>query len=137
MYCCCGGGGGCVVIAAGAELMREVLGRTKPSVHLCDLSVDGEDDEVEEEEGEGGGELGAGLANNSNKLLTYALSALGTGSPSLINDKKRLFFSLGTLGFVSGSRETGGAPKVRQWMRLKQPVRMFSSLLTSVASMCA
>ena len=120
--------------------MREALGRTKPKVHLCGFSKEVEEEELEDE-GDGGGEplgiLGAGDANNSNRLLTYALSARGTGSPSLMNDKKRLFFSLGTLGFVRGSRETGGAPKVRQWMRLKQPVRMLSSLLTSVASMCA
>lgn len=120
---------------AGAEFAREVLGRTKPRALLCGLS------DEEDEEDEGGdavrGILGAGLVYRSSKERIYALSALGTGSPSLINDKKRLFFSRGVEGLVRGRSETGGAPKVRQWMRLKQPVRMFSSLFTSVACMCA
>ena len=51
--------------------------------------------------------------------------------------RKSDFLSLGTVGLLRGSRETGGAPKVMQWMRLKQPVRMLSSLLVSEASMCA
>lgn len=49
------------------------------------------------------------------------------GSPSLMNDKNRDFLSAGLLGFAIGNIETGGAPNVTQWMRLKQPVRMLSS----------
>src|SRR5271170_1807560 len=38
-------------------------------------------------------------------------------------------------GFHSARREIGGAPKVMQWMRLKQPVRMLSSDWTVSESM--
>ena len=49
----------------------------------------------------------------------YALSALGTGSPSLIKDIKRDFLYFKEEGLVRGSSEIGGVPKVRQCIRLK------------------
>ena len=49
----------------------------------------------------------------------YALSALGTGSPSFINDIKRDFLYFKAEGLVRGSNETGGVPKVSQCIRLK------------------
>lgn len=121
---------------AGAEFARWVFGRTKPRADFCDFSDD--EDEDEDEGGDAArGMLGAGDVYRSSKERMYALSALGTGSPSLMNDRNRDFFSRGVEGLVRGSRETGGAPKVRQWMRLKQPVRILSSLFTSEASMWA
>ena len=54
-----------------------------------------------------------------------------------MNDRKSDFFRRGSDGFCSGRREMGGVPKVMQWMRLKQPVRMISSDLRSSHSMCA
>lgn len=84
---------------------------------------------------------GAGDANNSIRLRTYALSARATGSPSLTKLRNRLFFSCGwesePAGFWSGIKLTGGVPNVMQWMRLKQPVRVFNSLMAAleVASM--
>ena len=44
-----------------------------------------------------------------------------------MRDMNRLFLYLWVFGFVSGSSEMGGVPKVMQWMRLKQPIRMLSS----------
>ena len=49
----------------------------------------------------------------------YALSARGTGSPSLMKDMKSDFLWRSVDGLVRGSREIGGVPKVRQWIRLK------------------
>lgn len=57
---------------------------------------------------------GAGLDSNSKRLLTYALSALTTGSPSLTMLKNKLFRNSGLLGFSNGSRLMGGAPNVTQ-----------------------
>ncbi len=54
-----------------------------------------------------------------------------------MKDMKRLFLCLKVGGLVMGSSEMGGVPKVRQWMRLKQLVRMLSSDFTFSANMCA
>jgi len=80
---------------------------------------------------------GAGLAYKLSKLRMYALSALGTGSPSLMKLRKRLFAKRGPEGFVKGSSDTGGVPKVRQWMRLKRWESSVSSELAVEESMCA
>jgi hypothetical protein len=58
---------------------------------------------------------------------TYALSARGTGSPSLTKLRKSDFRRAGVFGVASGRSETGGAPKLMQWMRLKKPVKILSS----------
>jgi hypothetical protein len=72
--------------------------------------------------------VGAGLANNSSRLRTYALSARATGSPSFTKLRNSDLLSSGLpSGFRSGRRDTGGAPNVTQWTRLKRPVRAFSS----------
>lgn len=80
---------------------------------------------------------GAGLAYKLSRLRIYARSALGTGSPSLMKLRKRLFAKRGPEGFVRGRRETGGVPKVRQWMRLKRWARRVSSEVAVEESMCA
>jgi len=51
--------------------------------------------------------------------------------------RKRLFAKRGPEGFVRGRRETGGVPKVRQWMRLKRWARRVSSEEAVEESMCA
>lgn len=51
--------------------------------------------------------------------------------------RKRLLAKRGPEGFVKGSRETGGVPKVRQWMRLKRWDRRVSSEVVEEESMCA
>ena len=45
---------------------------------------------------------------------TYALSALGTGSPSLTNARNIDFLNAGFDGLVSGRSDTGGDPNVTQ-----------------------
>ncbi|KXH63506.1 hypothetical protein CNYM01_10372 [Colletotrichum nymphaeae SA-01] len=82
---------------------------------------------------------GAGLAYNSNKLFTYALSALGIGSPSFTNVKNRLFLSSALSGLFNGNKLTGGVPNVTQCTLLKHPVNAFNSLpaLGDVDSICA
>lgn len=54
-----------------------------------------------------------------------------------MKERKRLFLWRRVGGLVIGRSEMGGVPKVRQWMRLKQLVRMLSSDFTFSASMCA
>lgn len=90
-----------------------------------------DDDAAAGFDGPGGGDDGAGLEYRSSRDLTYGLSALVTGSPSLMKLRNRLFFSSLRAGFCNGSRLTGGAPKVTQWIRLKHPARMFSSVSVS------
>jgi len=58
--------------------------------------------------------FGVGAAYSSNNDLTYALSALATGSPSLTKLKKILFLNSLLSGFAKGSSDTGGAPNVTQ-----------------------
>ena len=75
---------------------------------------------------------GAGAANKSRRLRTYALSALATGSPSLRKLRNKLFFRCGrhstSSGLVNGIKLTGGVPNVMQWMRLKHAAIVVSSL---------
>jgi len=83
---------------------------------------------------------GAGAANRSRRLRTYALSALATGSPSLRKLMNKLFLSCGrhsSSGFAKGIRLTGGVPNVMQCIRLKHAAIVFSSLMADfeVASM--
>lgn len=49
----------------------------------------------------------------------YALSALGTGSPSLMKERNNDLRYRGLEGLLKGRNEIGGAPKVMQWTRLK------------------
>lgn len=76
--------------------------------------------------------VATGEANRSKRLRTYALSARTTGSPSLTKERNKLFTwrdcrRESPSGAVRGSRLTGGAPKVTQWILRKQPVRVLSS----------
>lgn len=66
------------------------------------------------------------------------MSARATGSPSLTKERKSDFRSRGDFGVERGRSETGGAPKLIQCMRLKNPVRMFNSDSASrlVESIC-
>ncbi|KAK1529643.1 hypothetical protein CPAR01_11955 [Colletotrichum paranaense] len=82
---------------------------------------------------------GAELAYNSNKLFTYALSALAIGSPSFRNVKNKLFRSSALSGLFNGNKLTGGVPKVTQCTLLKHPVNAFNSLpaLGDVDNICA
>ncbi|ROV91113.1 hypothetical protein VSDG_07844 [Cytospora chrysosperma] len=117
--------------------LLSVLGGTFHTGPLWDVVVF--DEESTSDEDEDGGVLsafavvvvtvvGAGLANNSNRLRTYALSARATGSPSFTKLRNSDLLSSGLpSGFRSGRRDTGGAPNVTQWTRLKRPVRAFSS----------
>ena len=47
-------------------------------------------------------------------LRTTALSARATGSPSLTNEKNKLFLFWRDFGVESGKRDTGGVPNVTQ-----------------------
>jgi hypothetical protein len=80
-------------------------------------------------------EPGAGAANKSRRLLTYALSALATGSPSLRKLMNKLFLSCGrhstSSGFCKGIRLTGGVPNVMQCTRLKHDATVFNSLMAA------
>lgn len=63
--------------------------------------------------------LGDGVEYRFSNERMYALSARGTGSPSLMKERKRDFRNRKSDGFCSGRREIGGVPKVMQWIRLK------------------
>ncbi|KAK7446467.1 hypothetical protein Landi51_07414 [Colletotrichum acutatum] len=82
---------------------------------------------------------GAGLAYNSNKLFTYALSALAIGSPSFTNVKNKLFLSSALSGLFNGNKLTGGVPNVTQCTLLKHTVNAFNSLpaRADVDTICA
>jgi hypothetical protein len=75
--------------------------------------------------------MGAGDWKSFVRERKYTISARVTGSPSLTKDMKSDFRREGLLGFERGRRETGGAPKVMQWMRLKRFVSSLSSVLDS------
>jgi hypothetical protein len=81
-------------------------------------------------------EPGAGAANKSTRLFTYALSALATGSPSLRKLMNKLFLSCGrhstSSGFCKGIKLTGGVPKVMQCIRLKHAATVLSSLIAAL-----